>query len=185
MSIQALPWRDFEALYHNHLVVDFPENERKTLSEYHDLYRRGLYDLYGLKKDKRLLAYGFIGHVPEVQSVLLDYLAVTKPVRGQGVGSVFLKALKAILKRPILLEVEDPKYTDKLSEQRTRKRRVAFYLKNGGYLSDISLNIYDDRFKIMVLSDEVCDDAQLRYDLKKLYRLLLTPSQQTSPDIFL
>lgn len=66
----------------------------------------------------------------DIPLVLLDYLGVTARMRSGGLGAKMLAALKA-QGRPLILESELPVDGETQEENAIRRRRIAFYERNG------------------------------------------------------
>lgn len=106
----------------------FPAGERKPFSKIVSMAKEGRTDLWIIRRGGRFA--GFASTVNSPDLVLLDYFAVCKSLRGQGVGSA---ALKAILDRyapgGVLVEIESTRIpSDNRQERENRKR---FYVNCG------------------------------------------------------
>ena len=106
----------------------FPAYERKPFSRIVSMAKEGRTDLWIIRRGGRFA--GFASTVNSPDLVLLDYFAVCKSLRGQGVGSA---ALKAILDRyapgGVLVEIESTRIpSDNRQERENRKR---FYVNCG------------------------------------------------------
>ena len=129
--IEKVDQRKYGALYRRCIERDFARNERRPLFLIHRLHGRGLYDFLALRDDAtgRLLAYAGLLHAPNVDSMLLDYLAVEPEYRDKGVGSRFMRELATYCTAGgILIECETPAMARGTAERAVRERRVGFYL---------------------------------------------------------
>ena len=102
-------------IYEEHMKADFPEDELRSLSMLLEKQAEGITVAYGWKREGRLYAYAILTQPEQKQPygedsyVLLDYYAVCRGFRGQGVGSVFLETLlEGLVCKGVLFEVEDP-----------------------------------------------------------------------------
>ena len=129
--------------YFRELAEAFAENERKPLGDIFSLIAQDRYEIWGLfgretgmpcgaegGKGCTLIGYAALWKRPGIPLVLLDYLGVTAPLRGGGTGSEILKLLKD-LNVPIVAESEMPVEGDTEEANSIRRRRIAFYERNG------------------------------------------------------
>ena len=132
MEPMTLP--EVRRTYRNHLVEDFPWEERKSLGMIEKSLAAGEYECLGLREGSDLLAYAFFVCPAGVPYCLFDYFAVIRGRRGRGIGSL---ALHALSKNPprgrdlILLEVEEPEAAADPEEREVREKRLRFYAGNG------------------------------------------------------
>ena len=106
----------------------FPASERKPFSMIVQMSKAGKTDIWCLTEDGVFRGLAITINSPEL--VLLDYFAVAKPSRGQGVGHGALAAILAQYEdRGVFLEIEDPELPGE--DQPLRRRRKAFYRSCG------------------------------------------------------
>ena len=111
MELRLCNKKEIESIYNNHIINDFPPNEVKPLKRILYLAENGLYFVYGIYEDEKLISYAFVSGAPNCDYVLLDYLAVVSGRRGIGIGSRAMKLLKEEICKThegILLESENP-----------------------------------------------------------------------------
>ena len=122
-----LDWLRIRLLYRR----AFPRYERKPFSIIRKMHKEGRTDVWLAEKDGRFA--GLAATINGGETILLDYFAVEKKLRGQGVGSAFLQALlDKYAGRGLFVEIEAADRDDPTGE---KARRKAFYLRNG--LSDM------------------------------------------------
>ena len=118
---------DWMKLYWLYLRA-FPAAERKPWGMIRKMYRKGKTDIWCLQRNGKFVGLAITINSPKV--ILLDYFAVSKGCRGQGVGTA---ALKAILSRyrgkGFFLEIEST--FEPVKDQPMRLRRKKFYLSCG------------------------------------------------------
>lgn len=106
----------------------FPRAERKPFSMILGMYRKGKTDIWCVEADGKFSGLGITINGPEV--ILLDYFAIVKGQRGQGIGT---EALKALMERyagkGFFLEIESTR--EQVRWQELRRRRKRFYLSAG------------------------------------------------------
>ena len=117
-------WRQIYRLYRR----AFPRSERKPFSIIRRMYREGRSVVWYALTDTGRFA-GMATTIEGDSITLLDYFAIPKKLRGQGVGTVFLKQLLALnADRGLFVEIEATDWEDPTGEKRRRKQ---FYLRCG------------------------------------------------------
>ena len=108
----------------------FAPNERKPLPDIEKLIAAGRYELWGLFDGFDMAGYAALWKKEGLPLVLLDYLGVSAGRRNRGLGSEILHRLKDRV--PLLVtEAELPRPGDSREENCLRRRRIAFYERNG------------------------------------------------------
>ena len=120
-------WGDWLRLYLLYLQA-FPAAERKPWAMIRRMYRKGKTDIWCVKKDGRFAGLAITINSPDV--ILLDYFAIGKKQRGQGVGTLALKAiLSQYAHKGFFLEIEST--LEESPDRAMRLRRKKFYLSCG------------------------------------------------------
>ena len=127
---------EYVALYEQ----SFPKSERKDM----DFMTQGVcadaYDLWVVSTPDARVA-GMVITVKHGDAVLLDYLAISPHLRGQGLGHEVLPLLREIYKSACLfLEIESP--TEDAPNLKERLRRKAFYASAGLVPCGVKAYIY-------------------------------------------
>lgn len=130
MNFRRMTEAETARWYREELCTAFAAQECKPLEDIFSLIRAGRYEIWGLFDEEALLGYAAIWKSPEVPLLLLDYLGVTASRRNAGLGTELLSRLKA-RGQPLILESEIPVAGDGEEENRIRRRRMAFYRRNG------------------------------------------------------
>ena len=148
-----------ESLYKSRLVKDFTEDERKPLSSMKESWEKGNYDCYGLFDSAEIVGYAFF--VRNGKYFLLDYFAVKKDRRNEGLGSIFLNQLAVGMEkeRCVIVEVEDPDEARNFDEKTLRSRRLRFYLRNGYLETTLKSSVFGVSYLILEASDSVSHAA--------------------------
>lgn len=106
----------------------FPRAERKPFSMIVRMYRRKKTDIWCVEADGRFSGLGIT--INGKDAILLDYFAIVKERRGEGVGTAALKALmEHYAGKGFFLEIESTR--EQVPEQALRRRRKRFYLSAG------------------------------------------------------
>lgn len=117
---KPLHWLQLYALYR----TAFPASERKPFQMIRKMARLGKTDLWYIEKDGTFAGLAFTINGPDL--ILLDYLAISKKVRGQGVGSAALAQLMKLYEgKGFFLEIEST--LEDVPNQAERERRKSFY----------------------------------------------------------
>lgn len=133
------------------LIVDFPGNahipRRKLRKAIIDQVFAALY----LTDGKTNYGYALIQQVKKYDAIYLQYFAVISEYRSYGLGSLFLQQINRLAKGRMFFEVEDPEDTYKHDEEyEIRKRRIAFYEKNGFHLHP-TFRFKDDSYQMRLM----------------------------------
>ncbi len=106
----------------------FPACEKKPFSMINSMRKKGRSDVWYCEEYGKFA--GMVITINGPDKVLLDYLAVAKNRRGQGIGSKILKKMREqYAGKGVFLEIEI--VTEKAENYEERKRRKQFYLSNG------------------------------------------------------
>ena len=154
MKLIHLNKNDVTALYHERMVNDFIENELKPLWVIHNAMDEGNYEPLGLSDGAELYGYTFLVRLG--RNYLVDYLAIFRDVRNQGIGSEMLGLLGNYLAdaEMIMLEVEDPAFAENEVLRNIQERRIKFYNRNGW--SDTGLRVKYFNVPFIVLKQINC-----------------------------
>lgn len=110
-------------------IESFPENTRHPLELIKVRIKNGQNQLFIGKNQKEVIVFAIIYCLHNPNVILLDYYAVKRVYRNNGIGTAFLKELFNTIKlkeknRYLIFEVDDPNYGLNKSE---REKRVQFY----------------------------------------------------------
>ena len=178
MTICELTIEQIEILYNERMVHDFPRNERKPLSKIKSEIKKGGYEAYGLFYDDKVRGYAFFVKLREGDNnnYLLDYFAIDKLHRSEGLGSIFFNMLTEHFKscNSVLIEVENPEYAIYENDKIIQQKRFDFYIRNGCYNSGVKVRVFGVEYLIleMPLSDKHSQD-EIKYIYSNLYKSFL------------
>lgn len=136
-----LDWLRIRLLYRR----AFPRYERKPFAIIRRMQKEGRTDLWLAEKDGRFA--GLAATINSDDTILLDYLAVHEKLRGQGVGSTFLKSLLTHYDgRGLFVEIEAADRDDPTGEKQRRKQ---FYLRNGMTEMHVTAILFGVRMELL------------------------------------
>ncbi len=157
-------------IYNKYMVVDFPPDELKPLAHIEGMVTRGICTCYALFEDGKVLSY--VNLCEKDGFILVDYLAVTPHLRGQGIGSRTLELLKELCRgRTILIECEAAGLAKTEAEAEIRRRRIEFYLRAGFELSGVSSLLFGVDY--VILSYPAADNTTTADGLATVYLEML------------
>ncbi len=148
-------------IYDRYMGEDFPPEELKPFRMIEDMYDRGHYLTYGFyetvetegMRKEVLRAYAFFVADHANRMLLLDYFAACADIRSRGYGSAALRQMREIFAdwKGIVIEVEDDEIAAEESIRDIRKRRIAFYTRNGCCMTSTRSYVFGVDYRIMVL----------------------------------
>lgn len=179
MVLELLEESMIVKIYEERMPKDFAKGEIKPLARILELRGQGKYFCYGLYDEGEFAGYCFLVVSKEQDAVLLDYFAISKELRGKGCGSICLSLLKAEIERrnfgTLILEVENPRFGKDEGERELRRRRIAFYIRNGMTLTYLRIFLYDVEYLVMTAKkQEMLRTAEQIYHT---YQALLKPDK--------
>ena len=153
LYVRKLNQTEIKEIYDTHMQEAFPQSELRPYKNIEMLCARGNYICYGLYEGEALRAYAYFSKTNDRPYILLDYYAVLSGLRGTGIGSRFFPLLREELRDvcAILLEVESVESTEDENEKTLRRRRIAFYERNGCAVTNVKCELYGVDFSIMTM----------------------------------
>ena len=137
-----LDWLWLRMLY----LRAFPPRERKPFHKIREMYQLGRGDVWCIRQEGRLV--GFANTINGEGITLLDYLAVKKNCRGQGVGTGAMVALQeAYADRGLFVEIESTREACDNPEERNRRKQ--FYLKAGMEDFGVEAQVFTVRMELL------------------------------------
>ena len=155
MEIKRLNKNELTALYNDELVFDFPKTELKPLQGMLNLMDRNAYDPLLVIEEGRAVGYAMVWLPSDRKGALLDYFGVLRGLRNGGVGSRILDLL-AERYGQIFGEAEAPA-SDDPAENDLRRRRIAFYERNGFRVLDYDCALFGVHFNCLYRGAETDD----------------------------
>lgn len=171
MEQKILTPEEIGLVYQNHMIRDFPPEERKPLQSIQALVRRGIYTGIGWFDGGKLKGYAFLADI-HGPAVLLDYFAVCPDGRGQGAGSRLLAEMaQGYAPRGILIEAEDP---DSAPDKELAQKRLRFYNRCGARDSGWKGLIFDVWYRLFCLGGGLSGEEMREISLQ-IYQAMLPP----------
>ena len=141
--------KEIEYLY----LTAFPKNERKPFDLILEKCNNGSIEIISIQNDNSNFL-GFAIMILHDDMVLLDYFAIAPESRGQNLGSTALKMLfERYNNKRFILEIENTEIESYNLEE--RKRRKAFYLKNGMSVMPFKVNLIGVEMEVLTHNCEV------------------------------
>ena len=180
MEIRELELPEWEQIYENRMKEDFPENELKPFLAMKQMRQEGIYRAYGLKEENELFAYWCMLSDQKEKTMLLDYFAVRKDLRGQGYGRKVIQLLADTMNSgyTLFVESENPDGTKNAEERALRERRIRFYQSCGCNLLRMHSEIVSTPYRIFCISKEKNDEETLKRRYLALYRDVMLPKER-------
>ena len=135
-------WLQFYILYRR----SFPRAERKPFLTILKKYRTNSTDIWCIRRGDRFLGLAATMNSPRL--VMLDYLAISPSLRGQGIGSAALKDLMhRYADREFILEIESP--YEPGPDQMLRQSRKRFYVNCGMIPLHIMAEVFGVKMELL------------------------------------
>lgn len=153
-------WRIYK-LY----MASFPDSERKPFGRIVDMSRKGKADVWYFERDGKFA--GLSTTINGSEHILIDYLAIAKKGRGQGIGSAALQLLrKQYGDERVFLEIESA--FDDCDNKEERVRRRAFYLKNGMKSMGVMAYLFEVKMELLSFGCKMNYDEYHQFYLDNL-----------------
>ena len=196
--MQLLPMNEqqIRCWYRTLLPECFAPNEIKPEADIARLLAEDRYEVWGLfedgpaDSDQMPIGFACIWKRKGIPLVLLDYLGVTAAARNGGYGAWMLTQLKK-QGRPMVCESELPVDGDPDEENAIRRRRIAFYERNG-FRPAYEMATCGLRWQALLIGDEAEDIKDIMRWHKELYdetrtdvKVPLAPGEKPQPPYWL
>ena len=155
MELKLLNKAELTAVYREHLLADFPRSELKPLKGMHNLMEQGVYDPLLVIDNGEPVGYAMMWLSQDRKGALLEYFGVLRGLRNAGIGSQILTLL-AQRYGQIFGEAEAPS-SDVPEENELRRRRIAFYERNGFRVLDYECALFGVHFNCLYRGPETDD----------------------------
>lgn len=173
MELRLLNKGELTALYQNEMTVDFPHAELKPLKAMLRLMDMGRYDPLLVTEDGGAVGYALLWLPENREGALLEYFGVLRGLRNGGLGTRIL-ALLVERYGQIFGEAEKPNSEDP-AENNLRRRRLAFYERNGFRVLDYECALFGVRFNCLYRGPEA-DDRRVEAMHRGVYAGYFSPA---------
>ena len=177
MEIRELTKEELKAVYETEMKRAFPPAELKPFSAMERLMDRGLYRPLGLFEDGELVSYLLLWTDKSGQYALGDYLGTVEGRRNGGFGGKFLRAVFTSFPefKCIFGEVEAPGPEASEEENALRRRRLAFYERNGLRYLNYDCALFGVHYRCMAYGD--APDEEVLRAHQEIYRNQFPPDK--------
>lgn len=118
-------WEIVESIY----IEAFPENERQTCETIKQRLENNVLKLFVVKYEHTILGFALAWEILSLKTYYIEYFAISKEYRNNGIGEFILKSFKEYIgDEKLIVEIEDPAI-DKTDTNKIR--RFEFYKRNG------------------------------------------------------
>ena len=174
MELRLLNKEGLTALYQNEMTGDFPRSELKPLAAMLRLMDLGRYDPLLVVQDGQTVGYAMLWLAGDRAGALLEYLGVLRGKRSGGLGTRIL-ALLADRYGQLFGEAEAPGADASPAENGLRRRRIAFYERNGFRVLDYQCALFGVRFHCLYRGPEA-DDRKVEALHRGVYAEYFSPA---------
>ena len=155
MKLELLSKEELTTLYQHDMVVDFPKSELKPLKGMLSLMDQGAYDPLLVTEGGEAVGYAMVWLPTDRKGALLEYFGVLRGKRNNGLGSRILDLLTERYGQ-LFGEAEAPVSVDP-EENDLRRRRIAFYERNGFRVLDYECALFGVHFNCLYRGPEQDD----------------------------
>ncbi len=150
-ELKTLDLKALKGIHLKYMKKDFPPRELRPYFHMKALSRRDCYLCYGFYDGDRLLAYACLILQKSRTYALLDYFAVVEELRGQGIGSEFLRQLLPGIPvtNGLFVESEAVDSAKSAADLNTRQKRIEFYLQNGAQLTTTNCLLFGVDYRLL------------------------------------
>lgn len=174
MELRMLNKEELTALYQKDMAVDFPRAELKPLSAMLRLMDLGRYDPLLVTDGGEAVGYAMLWLPEGREGALLEYFGVLRGKRSGGLGSRVL-GLLADRYGQLFGEAEAPGGDASREENDLRRRRIAFYERNGFRVLDYQCALFGVRFNCLYWGPEQ-DDRRVEALHRGVYAGYFSPA---------
>ena len=171
--IRSMTEDELKIIYHQYMINDFPDNERKPLNVIQSRHNKKENYCICYFEDNVMKGYSILEFCEENRSLLMDYFAIIPEYRNQGTGTRFLNEMKVYFYEWDALFIES-----ETAVTQTAEKRLCFYQKAGALISGDRVHLYHVDYEIMCIS---LKRQILNHEVKELMSQLY---QKIYPKVF-
>ena len=173
--LRKIDFKEFKKIYKNHIIKDFPPNERPSLWGFKKRILKQNESVYIYEEEEQEKAYIILKE--HCGYIFISFFAVYEEYRGEGIGTKAIKELEENMKnkKGMVIEVENPKYAKNEEEEKLQKRRIKFYERLGFEIVEkLEVNLVAE-YKIMIKGEEEIDATKTKELMKNYYYSFSVP----------
>ncbi len=158
MEIRKLNTDEVTYVYNEHMKMDFPAYELKSLKKILKLTNEEKCTPCGFYKNDELVGYAIL--ISYKNFVILDYFAILRTKRNGGLGAEAINLITEYCKDKydiFILESDDPSYFEKQEDKDICERRIEFYKRNGFEQAKFKTKAYQGHFIVLTKNDKIKD----------------------------
>lgn len=180
-TVKKLAEDELTEIYNAYMKQDFPPSELKPLSHITRSMEAGYGFSLGICADKELIGYGVFILCEETKCALLDYFAILKNKRGEGLGHRAFSLFEEYFTRNLpeteglYIESERVSAAENEEQQKLRERRIAFYRSCGCDMTDLQAVLFGVDYSVLYLPFTKKGSDASREALDMLYRKMFKP----------
>lgn len=154
-KVKRLNLEEIGHIYQTYMVPDFPPGELKPLSHIERSIKEGFGFTLGFYEGADLIGYAVLIICEEMGCALLDYFAILKERRGQGLGHEAFGLLTKYFEenlpklRGIYIEAEQIAKAKNGKEKVIRQRRIAFYQSCDCIITELESKLFGVEYSIL------------------------------------
>lgn len=181
MHINKLTADEIERVYKTYMKKDFPPSELKPLSHILKSVEEGYGFSLGIYEEGNLSGYAVFILCEETKCALLDYFAIVKDRRGEGLGHQALSCIAAYLREDLpqieglYIESERISAAENEEQRQIRQRRIAFYRSCGCEMTALRSVLFGVDYSVLYLPLQGEGKKASREALDVLYRRMFKP----------
>lgn len=173
MELKLLNKEELTALYQDEIMGDFPHSELKPLKAMLRLMDLGRYEPLLITEEGQAVGYALLWTTGDRSGALLEYFGVLRGLRNAGQGTRILSLL-AQRYGQLFGEAEAPCSHDPDINE-LRRRRIAFYERNGFRTLDYQCALFGVRFNCLYRGPET-DDRKVEALHRGIYAEYFSPA---------
>ncbi len=172
-ELRLLNKEELTSLYQSEMTADFPHAELKPLKAMLRLMDLGRYDPLLVTEHGQAIGYAMVWLPESREGALLEYFGVHRGLRNGGLGT---KILELLMERygQLFGEAEKPDSNDP-AENDLRRRRIAFYERNGFRVLDYECALFGVHFNCLYKGPET-DDRKVEALHRGVYAGYFSPA---------
>lgn len=180
-TVKKLTEDEITGIYNAYMKQDFPASELKPLSHIIMSMESGYGFSMGIFAKEELVGYGVFILCEETRCALLDYFAILKDKRGEGLGHRAFSLFEEYFTRNLpeveglYIESERVSAAENEEQQKIRERRIAFYRSCGCEMTKLRAVLFGVDYSVLYLPFTKTGSGASREALDALYRKMFKP----------